>query len=115
MALFGGIDPGFTENVRIEWAEGKAVARRRERRVEYMSWTAGVGYSENFSSLAHHFKALATFPGRNTRRPAPLTVVPTLLFIGERVYAFPYPDRTAQLVNPALRLTRRHSLSRHPA
>ena len=44
MAFFGGIGPRFMENVRIEWAEGKAVARRRERRVECMSWTAGVDY-----------------------------------------------------------------------
>ncbi|SRR5712671_5819223 len=26
--FFGGIDPDFTENVRVKWAEGVAVARR---------------------------------------------------------------------------------------
>jgi hypothetical protein len=35
-----------------------------------MSWTVGVDYAADFSSLdEHHFEALATFPGRNTRRP----------------------------------------------
>ena len=88
MAFLGGIGPRFTENVRIEWAEGRAVARRWERRVECMSWTVGVDYAEDFSSLdEHHFKALATFPGRNTRRPALFNLDDssgTLLFIGGR-------------------------------
>ena len=70
MAFFGVFGPVFTENVRIEWAEDKAVVRRRERRTECMSWTAGVDYSEDFSR-ANHFRGSkrATFPGRNTRRP----------------------------------------------
>jgi hypothetical protein len=50
VAFLGGVGPGFTENVRIEWAEGKAVARRRERRVEYMSWTAGVATLRTFQA-----------------------------------------------------------------
>jgi hypothetical protein len=56
VAFLGGIGPGFTENVRIKWAEGKAVARRRERRVECMSWSLkeGVDYREDFSSLDEH-------------------------------------------------------------
>ena len=88
MAFLGGIGPGFTENARIEWAEGKAVARRRERRGEYMSWTAGVDCSEDFSSLDETpLQALAMFPGRNTRRPALFNHYSssgTLLFIVER-------------------------------
>lgn len=52
VAFLGGIVPGFTENVRIEWAEGIAVARRRERRVECMSWswTEGVDYVRAFQA-----------------------------------------------------------------
>ena len=55
MSFLGGIGPRFTENVRIEWAEGKAVVRRRERRVECMSWTEGVDPSVD----EHHLKAPA--------------------------------------------------------
>ena len=32
-AFFGGIDPEFTENARVRWVEGAAVARRRAVRV----------------------------------------------------------------------------------
>lgn len=39
-AFFGGIDPEFTENARVRWVEGAAVARRRavrERRTVCMN------------------------------------------------------------------------------
>jgi len=42
--FFGGIGPDFTENVRIKWAEGVAVARRRaerEKMAEYMNCGQG--------------------------------------------------------------------------
>ena len=42
--FFGGIGPDFTENVRVKWAEGVAVARRRavrEKMAEYMNCGQG--------------------------------------------------------------------------
>lgn len=69
MAFFGAFGPVFTENARIGWAEVKAVVRRRERRAECMSWTAGVDYLRTFQGPLRGSTKRATFPGRNIRRP----------------------------------------------
>jgi len=40
--FFGQIGLEATENVRIRWAEGETVARRWERRLECMGWSAAL-------------------------------------------------------------------------